>query len=272
MKISIITISYNAESYIEETIKSVITQQYKDIEYIIVDGLSTDNTLNIVNLYRDSIDVVISEKDDSIYDAYNKGVERASGEYILFLNADDYLFDSNAIYNFVKQIRKQKLLPMMVSGQYVAKVGEDIIDNWVLPISQEWLEKYDPALPALLIRSDIFEIVNFDKECKLGGDSFFFQTLRVKGLFKVCFMNEVTTVFRMGGISTNTKELMPYIIEREKFMYKITGSFSIFRILYTFTKGIVKIVFLNLVRQEFYYRYILYWSYLFRREIFSIKR
>ena len=90
-KISIITIAYNSEKTIEQTIKSVISQSYPHKEYIIVDGLSTDNTLNIVNSYANQIDCIISETDKGISDAFNKGINKATGDLIVLINSDDEL-------------------------------------------------------------------------------------------------------------------------------------------------------------------------------------
>ena len=94
--ISIITVCYNAEGTIEQTIRSVLNQTYKNIEYIIIDGFSTDNTLNIIERYKDSIAMVVSERDQGIYDAMNKGLSLAKGCFIGFLNADDW-YDENAL-------------------------------------------------------------------------------------------------------------------------------------------------------------------------------
>jgi glycosyltransferase involved in cell wall biosynthesis len=91
MKISIITISFNSEKTIEDTIKSVTTQDYNDIEYIIIDGGSRDRTLDIVNSYKDSISVILSEKDKGISDAFNKGIRLATGDLIGIINSDDIL-------------------------------------------------------------------------------------------------------------------------------------------------------------------------------------
>lgn len=102
-KISIITIVYNNVRDIEHTILSVINQTYQNIEYIIVDGASTDGTLDIINTYRGSIDILISEKDNGIYDAMNKGLKKASGEYVLFLNSGDELYDNHTIQTIVEK-------------------------------------------------------------------------------------------------------------------------------------------------------------------------
>jgi glycosyltransferase involved in cell wall biosynthesis len=94
--ISIITISLNAEKYLDQTIQSVLNQTYKNIEYIVVDGGSTDGTLGIIEKYKNAIDHIISEKDEGIADAMNKGSALSTGEYIFFLHSDDY-FKSNNI-------------------------------------------------------------------------------------------------------------------------------------------------------------------------------
>jgi glycosyltransferase involved in cell wall biosynthesis len=96
MKISIVTVCRNSEATIRSTIESVLAQTYSDIEYIIVDGASTDNTLSIVNEYRGRIHRIISEPDNGIYDAMNKGIKISTGDYLGILNSDDF-FASNEI-------------------------------------------------------------------------------------------------------------------------------------------------------------------------------
>ena len=92
--ISIITVVYNGESNIERTINSVLSQSYQDFEYVVIDGKSTDNTVNIINQYKDKIDYFVSERDNGVYDAMNKGILVSKGEWIIFMNAGD-TFNSN---------------------------------------------------------------------------------------------------------------------------------------------------------------------------------
>ena len=94
-KFSIITVTYNAGKVLEDTIQSVITQTYKNVEYIIVDGKSTDGTMDIVNRYREHIHTIVSEPDKGLYDAMNKGIDLATGDYLCFLNAGDELNNAN---------------------------------------------------------------------------------------------------------------------------------------------------------------------------------
>lgn len=97
-KISVITVSYNAEATIERAIKSVVRQSYKNLEYIVIDGASTDQTVDILNQFREGISIVLSEPDHGIYDAMNKGICYATGDYIYFLGADDWLCDHDVMH------------------------------------------------------------------------------------------------------------------------------------------------------------------------------
>lgn len=99
-KVSIITVVHNGEKYIEKAIKSIISQNYTHIEYIIIDGDSTDSTMDIINKYKNDIHIVVSEKDKGMYDALNKGFSLATGDVLCWLNSDDYLFP-NAINTVV---------------------------------------------------------------------------------------------------------------------------------------------------------------------------
>lgn len=96
-KFSIITVTYNAAKVLEDTIQSIVTQTYKNVEYIIVDGGSTDGTLDIVNKYKEHIRTVISEPDRGLYDAMNKGMKAATGDYLCFLNAGDGLHEDDTL-------------------------------------------------------------------------------------------------------------------------------------------------------------------------------
>ena len=114
---SIITVTYHAESVLEETILSVVSQTYHNIEYIIVDGASKDRTLSIVNKYRDKIQAVVSEPDKGLYDAMNKGLKRAKGEYVCFLNAGDTFHEDDTLQLIVHQLNKSNVLPDVIYGE-----------------------------------------------------------------------------------------------------------------------------------------------------------
>lgn len=121
-KFSIITVTYNAAKVLEETIQSIVTQTYKNIEYIIVDGGSKDGTLNIINKYKERIHTVVSEPDHGLYDAMNKGIKLATGDYLCFLNAGDCLHEDDTLQLMVHSLSGAEL-PDILYGETA------IVDN-----------------------------------------------------------------------------------------------------------------------------------------------
>lgn len=115
-KFSIITVCYNAQAVIEDTIQSVISQTYHHVEYIIIDGASKDHTMNIVNRYRDRITSIVSEPDKGLYDAMNKGIKLATGDYLCFLNAGDSFHEDDTLQRMVHSIREPQL-PDVLYGE-----------------------------------------------------------------------------------------------------------------------------------------------------------
>jgi len=128
MKVSIITVCFNAEKTIRDTIESVLSQVHNDIEYIVVDGQSTDTTLDIIKEYEGQISKYVSEPDEGLYDAMNKGVNMATGEVVGILNADDIYHDDNVISDIVKNFDANPMdafygdmKPIRKLGQFFAK-------------------------------------------------------------------------------------------------------------------------------------------------------
>lgn len=115
-KFSVITVCYNAEATIEDTIQSVISQTYHHVEYIIVDGASKDRTMDIVNRYREHIAIVVSERDKGLYDAMNKGIGLATGDYLCFLNAGDSFHEDDTLQQMVHSIHTPQL-PDVLYGE-----------------------------------------------------------------------------------------------------------------------------------------------------------
>ena len=120
-KFSIITVTYNAEAVLDDTIQSVVAQTYKEIEYIIVDGGSKDKTLEIAKRYAEKLSVIISEPDKGLYDAMNKGIRLATGDYVCFLNAGDQLHEDETLFQIVQSLYEAEL-PDVIYGD------TDIVD------------------------------------------------------------------------------------------------------------------------------------------------
>ena len=141
MKVSIITVCYNSEKTIERTIRSVLSQNYKNYEYIVIDGNSTDNTLKIINKYRKKIDIFKSEKDRGIYDAINKGIKHSSGSIISILHSDDVFYDKLTIKNVVSNFKSNQKIDCLIGNTVIVKKNSkkklrnykaNFFRNWML--------------------------------------------------------------------------------------------------------------------------------------------
>lgn len=169
-KISIITIVYNNVRDIEHTLLSVINQTYSNIEYIIIDGASTDGTLAIIQKYSGSIDKLLSEKDGGIYDAMNKGLAKATGDYVLFLNSGDELYDNNTIQTIVD---KGNGADIIYGETKLVDEGRNIIGDrrHKAPAQFDWKSfQYGMNVchQAIYIKRDIAE--PYDLQYKLSAD------------------------------------------------------------------------------------------------------
>ncbi len=195
--VSIVTVVYNGAKYLEETIQSVINQTYNNVEYIIIDGASTDDTLDIIKKYEDKIDYWISESDSGIYDAMNKGIELVNGDWINFMNAGDGFFDNNTLQ---KVFYKNNLNNIdVVYGNHkviyqhktrVAKAG-DIKNIWK---GSQFC--HQSAFVSLKILKDN----KFNLSNRIGADFEFFYTLyRKKTNFK--YMDIIIANYSSGGLS-----------------------------------------------------------------------
>lgn len=134
---SIITITYNASRWLEQTILSILSQSYPNIEYIIIDGGSTDGTVDIIKQYSSGLSYWISEPDKGIYDAMNKGLQKATGNYVWFINAGDSLYTSDTVQRIVSLLQKKKVLPDIIYGETA------IVDNNGLSLGMRRLKAPD---------------------------------------------------------------------------------------------------------------------------------
>lgn len=123
-KFSVITVTYNAEAVLEDTIQSVISQTYHHVEYIIIDGASKDRTLAIAGRYRDHITQIVSEPDKGLYDAMNKGINLATGDYLCFLNAGDSFHEDDTLQQMVHTLPASNELPDVIYGETALVDGE----------------------------------------------------------------------------------------------------------------------------------------------------
>lgn len=205
MKISIITVCYNSADTIEDTIRSVLSQGYEDIEYIVVDGGSKDGTIDILNKYRDNIDKYISEPDKGVYDAMNKGIMLATGDLIGFINADDFYTDNNVIRQIIAAFEDNDVDCCYGDLEYVD--GKDLSKvkrRWKSqPYREGLFEKgWHPPHPTFIVKKNIYDrFGSFDLDYDIGSDyELMLRFLRKFGI-KYCYIPHVLVRMRIGGIS-----------------------------------------------------------------------
>lgn len=253
MKVTIITVSYNSAKTIEKTILSVINQSYENIEYIIIDGASSDDTLKIINKYQDKITKLISEKDNGIYDAMNKGIEASSGDYLIFLNSDDCFNDNDVIKNFVMIAQKNK--KELYYGDL--KVYNPSNQSFSIKkhnfINKIFLMKNTPSQPATFYKKDVFEKYgNFRIDYKIVSDQEWFLRAFLKSKISAEYLNFIVTVFSTGGISSEEANIQ-HNIERKKMFDEYFTAFEqkSYGFLSKYLRGLIKnqfsSFFLNLI-------------------------
>ena len=235
MKISVITVTYNNQQTIEQSIQSVLNQTYKDIEYIVIDGNSTDETLKIINKYRDKIALIISEADKGMYDALNKGIMKASGDIIGFLHADDF-YPSDKILEKVEHTFKVYASQSVYGDlDYVsAENPEKIIRKWKSGKFEfnELRKGWMPPHPTFFVLREVYwKYGFFNLNYKIAGD--YDLMLRFLGKHKIttAYLPEVLVKMRWGGKSNKS---IKNIILKSKEDYKalknnkVGGLYSLF--------------------------------------------
>ena len=203
MKVSIITVCYNSARTIEQTIKSVVSQDYDDMEYIIIDGGSTDGTLDIINRYRDKVSIVINEPDRGIYDAMNKGIKLASGEVIGIINSDDWYGDGT-ISVAVAMLKAHPECGVAHGREVdIYPYGNRAVRRLKTPITEDYIVNF--CHPTFFVRKSVYEKVGlFDCRYPTDADGDLVYRMFFAGI-KFRYDDGILAYFRMGtGASATT--------------------------------------------------------------------
>lgn len=207
MKISVITVCYNASKTITLALRSVQNQTYNNIEHIIIDGCSTDNTLEIVETEGKHVSRIISEKDQGIYDAMNKGVLVATGDVIAFLNSDDFYKHHNVLANIASIMQAENLDALYGDVEFFDPAHPDSVvriynSSHFKPDRLGW--GWMPAHPALFVRRSIFEQYGlFQTDYRIAGDFEFIVRIFKNNLLRHRHLAEILVRMQIGGISTS---------------------------------------------------------------------
>ena len=228
-KITVVTICYNAEKCIKETIQSVLGQSYTDFEYLIIDGKSKDNTIEIIKEFEDERIIFVSEKDNGIYDAMNKGIRLSSGEYIIFMNSGDVFADSKVLEDISSELKAD-----VVFGNALIKKQEGIVrekySDKKFRLFIMFLSGYMINHQTIFTKTELIKKYMFDLSYKICADrALYAKLLKNKISFKR-IDRDIVKYDGIEGISSKRENLKNMILENDRvikenfrFAYLITN-------------------------------------------------
>ncbi|MEA2029006.1 MAG: glycosyltransferase family 2 protein [Campylobacterota bacterium] len=246
-KISIITVVWNNKETIKDAIDSVLAQTYDNIEYIVVDGASTDGTVEIVHSYGDKITKFVSEKDNGLYDAMNKGIGLASGDIVGILNSDDFYTDNDVIEKVVKEFKEKQVDSVYADLVYVKPENLDKTVRYYdssqfnpSRFAYGWM----PAHPTFFVKKEIYDKYGvFRTDLKIGADFDILARFLYTHKISYSYMQEVFVKMRVGGVSTGGLKATWQIVKEQLQVCKDNGiDTNIFKILSKYPSKILGLI------------------------------
>ena len=227
--ISVITVCHNEEEKIKKTCESVKIQSAKIFEWIVIDGKSTDGTLNVLKKYKKNIKKFISEKDNGVYDAMNKGISLAKGKYVLFLNGGDFFLDKRVLKNAGDFIKKDNLSSDIYYGNVVYENGE-FVDFSKAILNKSFFLNKTISHQATFIKRQLFQKYGkYNTKYRIVADFDFWVKTIIENKIKTKYLPLNVSVFDQSGISTNPNYIKRQISERNAVLkkYGLANSFQI---------------------------------------------
>ena len=210
MKVSIITTCYNREKTIAQAIESVLGQDYPDIEYIVVDGGSTDDSFKVVRSYGSQICKAVSERDGGMYEAINKGIKMATGDIVGLLHSDDFLIHNHIISEIVERFKQTAADMVYGDGLFVdADHTDKVIRDWRSGNYRRWKVRLGwlPLHPTVYIKRNAIEQYGlYNEKYQIAADSDFLVRYLYRADLKVEYLGKYVLRMRMGGLSTDGKK------------------------------------------------------------------
>jgi len=248
-KVTIITISYNAEKTISQTIQSVLNQTYGNIEYIIIDGASKDSTFEIIETFKSNISKVVSERDKGLYDAFNKGLNQATGDIIGILNADDFYPHSSVISNVVELFNNNPNAEAISTSVQIFKNNQFIkpFRTYHAKNFKKWQFRIgiQPPHPGFFITSKaLSKVGSYNEAFRISGDfDWLLRAIWVRNI-KVIYSNLVTVFMRDGGLSASGFSSKKRMNAENLEALKSNGIYS--NLVFIYSKYLLKVFQLNL--------------------------
>ncbi|MEZ9892259.1 glycosyltransferase family 2 protein [Vibrio lentus] len=217
MKVSVITATYNSSKTVLDTLQSLNEQTYTDIEYIIIDGGSSDNTVSVIKEHCPKVASIVSEPDKGIYDALNKGISAATGDIVGFLHSDDLLAYPDAIKELVETLQREKTQAVYADLEYVSKDDTSkVIRKWTSGAfeKQKLLSGWMPPHPTFFMKRDLYiKHGMFDLDLKIAADYDSLLRYLWSNNVTASYLPKVVTKMRVGGASNRS---LANIIEKTK--------------------------------------------------------
>lgn len=245
-KFTIITVSYNCRSTIEKTITTVIGQTYKNIEYIIIDGGSRDGTLDILRKYSKDIAYWVSEPDSGIYDAMNKGIKKASGDWIYFIGGDDYIITPNVIEKMADIINCSNA--DVFCGRVIARDYSINMEKTIgkAAFKSEIINGYMSPHQGMVVRAKIMKSKLFDNTLKVAADFKFFLECALEDR-NIKYVNDIIAVYSISGASSSLIRFREYA----KVIINMVGFWAAVSYLLRSMTGIIKrMILIFLIKKE----------------------
>ena len=223
MLVSIITLTYNSANTIEKTLKSIKKQKYKNIEMVFIDNLSSDGTLEILNKYVDEKTKFVSEKDKSITDAFNKGLEMSTGDIVGFLHSDDVFCDEDWVHLMVESFKNNRINFFYANLNYVSKQNK-LIRFWKADKNQGYKEKnylkkkinfgWMPPHPTVYIKRNLIELNGrYNEKYSVSFDYDYLLRLIKNNSLEPFYLDKTFINMTTGGNSNSMKNILKKMIE-----------------------------------------------------------
>jgi glycosyltransferase involved in cell wall biosynthesis len=247
MKISIITVVWNNKATIKDAIDSVLSQTHKDIEYIIIDGASSDGTIEIVKSYGDKITKFVSEPDKGLYDAMNKGISLCSGDVVGILNSDDFYIDEFVISKVVKEFEDKKCDSVYADLVFVKPENLDKTVRYYdsshftpSKFAYGWM----PAHPTFFVKKETYDKYGvFRTDLRIGADFDILARFLYTQKISYSYMKEVFVKMRVGGVSTGGIKATWLIVQEQLQVCKDNGiDTNIFKIMSKYPKKLLEFI------------------------------
>ncbi|WP_370895467.1 glycosyltransferase family 2 protein [Chryseobacterium gossypii] len=209
MKVSIVTVCWNSEKYLKTAIESVLNQTHKDFEYIIIDGASTDRTLDIIRSYEPLFEGKLrwlSEKDNGIYDAMNKGIKMCTGDIIGLLNSDDFYISETILQKIVHCFQKNNVDSVYADLYYVKEDDTDkIVRKWKTGKRKPFISGWHPAHPTFFVKKTVYDRFGFfDLKYKIAADFEIMLRFLEKSQVSSFYLADFILKMRLGGESNRS--------------------------------------------------------------------